>query len=154
MKSNPSPEKASIKLFSKVYSSHDGLIYHNIKQRIKKIMWFVLSLFSCHTQSSWDSVSECLSLQKGEKKDDCLSIHGVELFEKNPKNAKKTIQEAISDPLIRDFIWLKVTREYNPATQEYCKEINNKALKERCITLVRRPHLHREKKRSSPKPLQ
>ena len=116
-------------------------------------MWFVLSLFGCHTASTWESVDQCLSLPKGEKKDDCFSIHGVALFERDSKTAKKTIQEEISDPLIRDFIWLKVTREYNPATQEYCKEMTTKPLKDRCVTLVRRPHLHREKKESSPNPL-
>ena len=117
-------------------------------------MWFVLSLFGCNTQPSWESASQCIHLSKGEQKDDCFSIHAVELFELDPQTAKKTVRESISDPLIRDFIWLKVTREYNPATQEYCKEIEDKTLKERCITLVRRPHLHREKKRPSPDPLQ
>ena len=32
-------------------------------------------------------------------------------------------------------------------------EMETKALKDRCVTLVRRPHLHREKKGSSPNPL-
>ena len=116
-------------------------------------MWFVLSLLGCQQQSSWESAAACMPLPKGESKDDCFSIHAVTLFEKDPKAAKKTIREEISDPLIRDFIWLKVTREYNPATQEYCKEMETKVLKERCITLVRRPHLHRGKKESSPNPL-
>ena len=49
------------------------------------------------------------------------------------------------DSLVRDYIWLKVTREYNPASQKYCQKIQDKTLKERCITLVRRPHLYKEK---------
>lgn len=112
-------------------------------------MWLIFSLLGCSTQTAWKSAQECISLPKGERRDDCLSIHVVELFEQDPKKAKQTVQELVFDPLIRDFIWLKVTREYNPATQEYCKEILNKALKDRCTTLARRPHLHREQRQGA-----
>ena len=78
----------------------------------------------------------------------------MEVFNKDPSKGVKVVQEQISDQQIRDFIWLKVTREYNPATREYCDLIQDKTLKERCHTLSSRPHLHRdvlrEKKKSLP----
>ena len=84
----------------------------------------------------------------GSERDDCWSVHIVERFEKDPVLAEKTVSEDISDPQIRDFIWLKVTREYNPSTRRYCEKIKDKALADRCLVLVSRPHLHRDELRN------
>ena len=78
-------------------------------------------------------------------RDDCFSQYAVEWFRNNPSQAESDITSMIQDPLILDYIWLQVTREVNPSSQQYCFKIKDSVLKERCTTLVRRPHLYREK---------
>ena len=109
---------------------------------------FLFSLLFCvscqQEKSVWASADDCSVLQKGKDKDNCFSIYIVEVFREDPSQGIKVVQEEISEQQIRDFIWLKVTREYNPATREYCDRIQDKTLKERCHTLSSRPHLHRD----------
>ena len=70
--------------------------------------------------------------------------HGVSLFVHDPQKAEKEIPTLIQDPLVLDYFWLKLTREYNSASNRYCMKINDRILQDRCVTLVRRPHLYRE----------
>ena len=106
-------------------------------------MILLFSLFACTPQ--WSSIDDCLALAPSNQGDDCLSTHVVELFKKDPKKAQKELPSLVQDPIILDYLWLKVTREYNPATQDYCQKIKDTLLKNRCITLVRRPHLYRDR---------
>ena len=108
------------------------------------LLSLILCFFSCTTQS-WESVDSCRSLAPSTKRDDCFSQHAVEWFQNDATTAETEIASMVQDPLILDYIWLKVTREYNPSTQHYCFKIKDSILKERCTTLVRRPHLYREK---------
>ena len=103
-----------------------------------------LSAQGCQ-HKAWESADDCLALSKGKQRDDCLSEHVVELFRKDPVSARKKLPELTQDPIILDYLWLKVTREYNPATRDYCLDIQDRILKQRCLTLVQRPHLYREK---------
>ena len=104
-----------------------------------------LCFLGCNKGSSWNSVEDCRTLSPSSDRDDCLSEHAVSLFVQDPKKAEKELISMVKDPIILDYIWLKVTREYNPASQKYCFKIKDKALRDRCATLVRRPHLYREK---------
>ena len=83
-------------------------------------------------------------LAASKEKDDCICEYGIEAFQKDPKQAEQEISLLIQDPLVRDYFWLKITREYNSSTQRYCQKITDQILQKRCITLVRRPHLYRE----------
>ena len=103
-----------------------------------------LPFLAC-TQTTWSSAEDCHTLSKGEARDDCFSHHVITMFQKNAKKTEQDVATLIHDPLVRDYIWLKATREYNPASQKYCQKIQDKTLRERCITLVRRPHLYKEK---------
>lgn len=109
---------------------------------------FLLSLiFGCSVQppaEQWSSPDDCLALAMGSPKDNCLSTYIVDIFKKDPANGVSVVKNHVSDQSIKDFIWLKVTREYNPATREYCQLIEDKILKERCHSLSSRPHLHRD----------
>ena len=103
-----------------------------------------LWLQGCH-HHTWNSVEDCLSLSKGTARDECLSEHVVDLFRTDPTAAKKQLPDLVQDPIILDYLWLKVTREYNPATRDYCMLTQDRILKQRCLTLVQRPHLYRER---------
>ena len=109
-----------------------------------------LPFFAC-TQTTWSTAEDCHTLSKGEARDDCFSHHIITMFENNPQKAEQDVSTLILDPLVRDYIWLKATREYNPASQRYCQKIQDKTLKDRCITLVRRPHLYKENQKKAPR---
>jgi hypothetical protein len=100
-------------------------------------------LLACNT-GSWDSPEDCEALSAGEKRDDCWSVHAVEVFKTDPERGIAVVEEQVSDQQIRDFIWLQVTREVDPGSYRYCERIQESVLQERCKTLVSRPHLHRE----------
>jgi hypothetical protein len=108
-----------------------------------------LPFLAC-TQTTWSTAEECYALSAGALRDDCLSHHAVSLFRSSPQKAEKDISSMVLDPLVLDYIWLTVTREYNPASQRYCQKIKDKTLKDRCITLVRRPHLYKENQKKTP----
>ncbi len=102
-----------------------------------------LPFLAC-TQTTWSTAEDCYALSKGEARDDCFSHHVITLLQNNAQKTEQDVATLIHDPLVRDYIWLKVTREYNPVSQKYCQKIQDKTLKERCVTLVRRPHLYKE----------
>ena len=86
-------------------------------------------------------------LSQGPERDECWSLQAVALFQQNrdnPTQAETVIDEQVENPDIKDFIWLEVTKGFAPQSYRYCERIANEALKERCKTIVSRPHLHRE----------
>lgn len=109
-----------------------------------------LPFLAC-TQTTWSTAEDCHALSKGEVRDDCVSHHVIAMFENNPQKAERDVATLMHDSLVRDYIWLKVTREYNPASQKYCQKIQDKTLRERCTTIVRRPHLYKEKLEKTPR---
>ncbi len=107
------------------------------------MLWIgIFFWFSCTNKNR--SAADCSQLSQGEERDDCWSTHILELVKKNEKQAIKVVEEQVESQQIKDFIWLQITREYNPATRKYCAKIQDKALAKRCQTLVSRPHLHRD----------
>ena len=108
-------------------------------------MWIpFLVLLACQQQSSWSSAEDCQKLERGVEKDNCWSVHLVDVFSANPQQGTTIIQQQISEPKVQDFLWLEMTREVDPTTMTYCKQIKDKSLLERCRLLVSRPHLHRD----------
>ena len=112
----------------------------------------LLNLLLACNFGSWSSPEDCEALSSGEKRDDCWSVHAVELFRTDPDHGIQVVEEQVSDQQIRDFIWLQVTREVDPGSFRYCERIQESVLKERCKTLVSRPHLHRELLQGEPPP--
>jgi hypothetical protein len=49
----------------------------------------------------------------------------------------------IQDDLTSDFVQLELSRRYHPKDPKMCQKIKNNDIRERCMTLVRRPHLLR-----------
>jgi len=118
-------------------------------------MWIVLLWqhlwFGCSGSSTndWASVDDCSTLQKGQIRDDCYGQFLIDVFKQDANRGLRIIQEEISEPNVRDFLYLEVTRKVDPTTTRYCQLIQSTTLAKRCTTLVSRPHLHRETLRGS-----
>lgn len=86
---------------------------------------------------------DCAGIGDLARRDDCYARVAPEVFRADPPAGVTLVEERVSDPTVRDFIWLEVTRDVDPNTDQYCRRIVDAALKERCMVLVSRPHLHR-----------
>ena len=106
--------------------------------------FLVLSMACNDAPHKPNSPDDCQDLNKGELRDDCWSEHAVTVFKDDEARGISIVETQISDPRIADYIWLTVTREHNPSTRTFCDRIKDRALKERCLVLVSRPHLHRD----------
>lgn len=116
------------------------------------VAWFMLG-WGCSgtTQTAWQSIDDCTSLQKGQIRDDCYGQFLVDVFKQDANRGRQIIQQEISDPNVKDFLYLEVTRKVDPTTTRYCQLIQSATLAKRCTTLVSRPHLHRETLRGQEK---
>jgi hypothetical protein len=80
----------------------------------------------------------------GPAADACYVETAAAAFRADPVAADAAVQARVQDPQLRDFIYLTVTREVDPTTPRWCDKMQDRTLKERCMVLVSRPHLHRE----------
>ncbi len=87
--------------------------------------------------------SDCESKLSAGAKDECYAKVAPDLFRTDPAAGQKLVEENIADVTVRDFVYLKVTREVDPSTTRYCERIQDRVLADRCRVLVSRPHLHR-----------
>ena len=76
------------------------------------ILWQYL-LFGCSGSStnSWTTINDCTSLQKGQIRDDCYGQFLIKLFKEDANRGLQIIQQEISEPNVRDFLYLEVTRK-------------------------------------------
>jgi hypothetical protein len=113
--------------------------------------WLMLALLGCPDEAP-SGVGGCQSMSRGAQRDACYVEHAVELFKQDRDLGTSTVVQEVSDPAIRDFIWLTVTRDVDPTSDQWCRRIESEAIAARCRVLVRRPHLHRaiEEERNSP----
>lgn len=86
---------------------------------------------------------DCAGIGDVARRDDCYAQVAPAVFRTDPKAGVALVTTGVSDQTVRDFIWLEVTRDVDPNTDQYCQRIVDAALKERCMVLVSRPHLHR-----------
>ena len=114
------------------------------------LLWILLA---CQSQT-WSSAEDCEKLPMGPNKDQCWSVHLMEIFKDDLETGDRIAQAQIQDSRIRDFIYLSVTRELEPSTTKWCDKMTEVAMKERCQVLVSRPHLHRDvlQKKKMPAP--
>lgn len=111
----------------------------------------LLLLLGCGP-SRYTSADQCADLSSGARQDDCWSQTLPALFGTDRARAERLTRESVSDPRVRDYIYLTVTRDVDPGSMKYCELIQEAALKERCRVLVSRPHLHRELSGQTPRP--
>ncbi len=90
----------------------------------------------------WSSIEDCEGLS-GERYDRCVDETVLDLYRTDPEAAEVWV-EKVEDPLTRDYIYYKVTREVHPGDFLYCERIEMEKLRSRCRVIVSRPHLHRE----------
>jgi hypothetical protein len=102
----------------------------------------LLVLLACPSAEP-TSHEACASLS-GAARDDCYTRTLPVVFCTDVDAGVKLVEDQVADPVVRDFIWLEVTTKVAPQTPRWCERIADSALKERCITVVRRPHLHRD----------
>ena len=104
----------------------------------------LLSIMLACQNDNWSSAEDCENLPMGSAKDQCWSVHLLEVFREDPQTAGNIAEAQIQDTRIRDFVYLGVTREIDPSTTKWCDKMADAAMKERCEVLVSRPHLQRE----------
>ncbi len=102
----------------------------------------MLALLGCVDEAP-KRFEDCRSLSAGNARDTCFVHHAVELFKRDRALGTSTVVHEVSDLAVRDFIWLTVTRDVDPTSDQWCRRIESEAIAERCRVLVRRPHLHR-----------
>lgn len=100
-------------------------------------------LFGACTGATPRSVEDCAGLGDATARDDCYARLLPEVFRVDPAKGVELTESAVTDPTVRDFIWLTVTRDVDPNTNKYCNRISDAVLADRCRVLVSRPHLHR-----------
>ena len=86
--------------------------------------------------------SDCESLH-GENRDQCLATEILTHYKTDPRKYDQQLN-TIQNHSVRDYVLLELTRSINPHSRERCDLIKSKTLRKRCLTLVARPHLHRE----------
>lgn len=103
-------------------------------------MWLLL-VAAC-TPAAPDAPEDCAGLDLPAR-DECYATVLPELFRTDPAGAVTQVEQLVSDPTVKDYIWLTVTRDVDPNSNKYCDRIKDAVLAERCRVLVSRPHLHR-----------
>ena len=103
----------------------------------------LLGLLLACTPSDPKVPSDCASVSSQSSKDDCYAKVVPDVFRTDPDQGIAMVEKEIQNQTIRDFVYLKVTREIDPSTPRYCDKIKDTILADRCRVLVSRPHLHR-----------
>lgn len=98
---------------------------------------------ACSTQSQPSSLDACHGMDASPQRDECYADFLPELFLTDPPRAAELVQHGIEDSLVRDFVYLQVTRDLDPAGGRWCERISSTTVAERCRVLARRPHLQR-----------
>jgi len=113
--------------------------------RATLILTLMCTLSACSgpDPADWSGPEDCRALEDATWRDECFSRVAVEVF-RGDRAAGEALVGEVTDPLVRDYIYLAVTREVDPGNAKYCRMIERKELRSRCEMLVRRPHLHRE----------
>jgi len=103
-------------------------------------LFFFSFLFACSPK--WSSVADCEKETEVTLADSCYGEVLPDLFKTDPDGADQLVQAKIQDPMVRDFVYLTVTREIEPSTYRWCDRMEESVLIERCRVIVGRPHLH------------
>jgi hypothetical protein len=100
-------------------------------------------LMACSTSAPPASIEDCHGRAASPARDECFAAFLPALFELDPMAAGALTESDIQDPLVRDFVYLQVTRDVDPAGGRWCDRISAPVVAERCRVLARRPHLQR-----------
>ena len=115
------------------------------------LLWILLA---CQTQT-WSSAEDCEELPMGPNKDQCWSVHLMEIFKDDLETGDRIAQAQIQDSRDSRFYLPQCDCvKFEPSTTKWCDKMTEAAMKERCQVLVSRPHLHRDvlQKKKMPAP--
>jgi len=100
----------------------------------------LLLLIACAVEpQTW---KDCDSLS-GVARDDCQGRMFPKAFCDDAEGAARLVDEHVKDAAVRDLIWHQVTLEVDPRTARWCARIEDSAVRGRCESIVKRPHLQR-----------
>ena len=74
-------------------------------------------------------------------RDECLAAVLPALFAEDLVQGEAWL-EKVSDVQVRDYVLMEITRSVDASTRRYCNRISAEDLREGCLKLVQRPHLH------------
>jgi hypothetical protein len=101
----------------------------------------MLLLWACAARTP-TTIADCEGLAT-EAADACYGAVLPTIFVRNRGQAEELTATRVQSSLVRDYIWLTVTRDVDPRSYRWCERIEDGAMAERCRALVSRPHLHR-----------
>ncbi len=104
---------------------------------------FLALVLACSTPPPPESIDECPTVSSIAARDECYATFVPALFASDPRAAAELVEARIEDPLVRDFVYLQVSRDLDPAGGRWCDLISAPVVAERCHVLARRPHLQR-----------
>ncbi len=84
--------------------------------------------------------TECETLSLPQR-DECLAAVLPALFAESRDQGEAWL-EKVTDTQVRDYVLLEITRSVDATTRRYCNRISAEDLREGCLKLVQRPHLH------------
>jgi hypothetical protein len=106
-------------------------------------MLLLVLMMACGTSSPPASIADCEAMEPSPERDECYAAFLPDRFAVDPMQAGELTERNIEDPLVRDFVYLQVTRDIDPAGGRWCERISATVVAERCRVLARRPHLQR-----------
>ena len=110
------------------------------KPPVLATLWLLAVACDGADPSSWTRPEDCEGLGPARVADECRAAVAPEVFRQDLAAGERWVGD-IQDVLIRDYAWLSVTREVDLRGKRYCERIETPELRERCDTLVSRPHL-------------
>jgi hypothetical protein len=90
-------------------------------------------------------VEEQCELRFSAEHDQCYVEKILEGYAQEPQASEKLIKK-LESPLTRDFVYLELGRRYHFRDQQFCRNIIDQSLNDRCLMMVKRPHLQRKEK--------
>ena len=106
--------------------------------------WLAAVFLGSGCGSSVSRLEDCEKVSDETERNECFARFLPERFRSEADAAAEMVESQITDPQIRDFVYLTVTRTIDPGSYRWCDRIQEPAIKDRCRVLVSRPHLHRE----------
>ncbi|MCB9759634.1 MAG: hypothetical protein H6739_07310 [Alphaproteobacteria bacterium] len=108
-----------------------------------RALFGVAFALSCTGGASWKTAQDCEGIADTKVADECYSAVAKAVF-KADEAAGEAMMLKISDPVVRDYTYMMVTRELYPSDAKYCALIQDPRIAARCRVINQRPHLHRE----------
>ena len=102
------------------------------------ISWFFIAI-SCSSFTS-----NCDYYFDTQSRENCYTDKIMSQYKGKPEEALSLVDEVLTSTT-RDFVLMELTREFHPQSRHLCMKMADQILQERCLMMVSRPHLQRNK---------